>query len=82
MLERLRHLNPTAKKEIRSATRRIDSVWRDDVKPLSGYPDHYTLRVGGYRVILVRVGGRETFEVENFDLREFVYENYPRPSDD
>ena len=49
---------------------------------MQGVGELYSLRVGGWRVILHPLPGPGEYEVEDFGPREVIYDNYPRPSDD
>ena len=51
------------------------------MKPLEGVGDLYSLKVGGWRVILRPLSEPGAYEVEHFGPREVVYEDYPRPGD-
>ena len=82
VLERMRHLAPNPKKNIRAATKQIDRHWNDRVKRLDTPQELYALKVGGWRVILRPLPGPGEYEVEDFGPREVIYDNYPRPSDD
>ncbi len=80
MLARLRHLPPTTKQRLRSATKQIDTLWRTHVKPMDYERELYTLRVHDWRVILNPLPEPGAYEVENFGPRPEVYANYPRMS--
>ena len=82
MLERLRHVAPNPKKNMRAATKQINRHWVERVKLMEGVGELYSLKVGGWRVILKPLPEPGAYEVENFGPREVIYENYPRPSDD
>ena len=79
--EQMRHLPPSIKRDISAATKQLDSRWRTHVKRLDTEGERYTLRVGGYRVILVRASAPETYEVEHLGPRTTVYDAYPRLSE-
>ena len=78
---RLQNLHPSIKREINAATKHIDGRWKADVKPLEGVGELYSLKVGGWRVILRPLPEPGAYEVEHFGPREVVYEDYPRPGD-
>ena len=77
----LRSLHPATKQAIRRSLREIDSLWAQDVKPLRGHGERYTLRVGGYRVILLQVDGADDFVIERVASRDIVYDDYPLPDE-
>ena len=79
----LRSLNPTTKQAVRRSLRDIDALWDRDVKLLRGHGERYSLRVGGHRVILVRIGATDRFTIEKIGPRPTVYDDYPlRPESD
>ena len=79
ILERLRRAPPNPKKNMRAATKQIDRHWRERVKRLEGSRELYSLKVGGWRVILRPLPEPGAYEVEHFGPREVVYEDCPRP---
>ena len=52
------------------------------MKLLEDVGELYSLKVGGWRVILRPLPEPGAYEVENFGPREVIYENYPRSRDD
>ena len=52
------------------------------MKLLEDVGELYSLKVGGWRVILRPLPEPGAYEVEAFGPREVIYENYPRSRDD
>ena len=79
--EQLKRLHPLPKRMIRQALRDFESLWRQQAKPLRGYPGKHTVSIGDYRVILREAGSGGDYSIELIAHRAHAYGDYPIPDD-